>query len=235
MVMLEAEIRYEDGANKIKLSDGVLIEGLPGIGLVAKVTVAYLLRNLKSRRVCRFFSPFFPAIGYIAEGKLVFSFADIYLAEHSPPLLMLYGNAQPSTSYGQYDLCQKIVTVAKDLGCETVLTIGGYGKDSVSERREIFCSSTDQNLLNSWMKIVDGVKYTGQIVGAAGLLTVLASEAGLKNFSMLVETAEMAPDFFAARRAIEAVVKLLGLELKIPSAEELSKSYMLSLMELESF
>ncbi|MEM4407232.1 MAG: hypothetical protein QXI19_00660, partial [Candidatus Caldarchaeum sp.] len=60
-------------------------------------------------------------------------------------------------------------------------------------------------------------------------------EAGLKNFSMLVETAEMAPDFFAARRAIEAVVKLLGLELKIPSAEELSKSYMLSLMELESF
>ncbi|MCS6769655.1 MAG: PAC2 family protein [Candidatus Caldarchaeum sp.] len=233
--MLETEIWYEDGFEKLKLSDGILVEGLPGIGLVAKVSVAYVLRNLQAVRVCRFFSPFFPAIGYISEGKLVFSFADIYLVNQQPPLLLLYGNAQPSTSYGQYDLCQKIITVAKNMGCETILTIGGYGKERVSEKREIYCSSTDADLLEKWLKVVEGVKYTGQIVGAAGLLTVLAAEAGLKNFSMLVETAEMAPDFFAARRAVEALVKLLSLKFKTPSAEELSKHYMLSLMELESF
>ncbi|MEM2133158.1 MAG: hypothetical protein QW173_07920, partial [Candidatus Caldarchaeum sp.] len=60
------------------------------------------------------------------------------------------------------------------------------------------------------------------------------AEAGLKNFSMLVETAEMAPDFFAAKRAVEAVAKLLNLPVKIPSAEELSKAYLLSLMEFEA-
>ncbi|MEM1943849.1 MAG: PAC2 family protein [Candidatus Caldarchaeum sp.] len=233
--MLETEIRYEDGAKKLRLKDGVLVEGLPGIGLVAKVSVAYVLRNMKAERVCRLFSPFFPAIGYVSEGKLVFSFADIYHVDHDPPLLLLYGNAQPSTSYGQYDMCQKVVSVAKELGCGTILTIGGYGKDRVSERRDLYCSSTDQEFLEKWLKVINGVKYTGQIVGAAGLLTVLAAEAGLKNFSMLVETAEMAPDFFAAQRAVEAMVKLLGLKLKTPSAEELSKHYMLSLMELESF
>ncbi len=233
--MFGAEVRYEDGADKIRVSDGVLIEGLPGIGLVAKVSAAYILRSLPSRRICRFFSPFFQTIGYISEGRIIFSFADIYLAENDPPLLILYGNAQPSTSYGQYDLCEKIINIAKNMGCKTILTIGGYGKENVSERREIYCSSTDQTLLNKWMKIVDGVKYTGQIVGAAGLLTVLAAEAGLNNFSMLIETAEVTPDFFAARRAVEAVIKLLDLKIKTPSAEELSKHYMLSLLELESF
>jgi proteasome assembly chaperone (PAC2) family protein len=232
--MLETEVRFEDGGEAVRVPDAVLVEGLPGIGLVAKVAVAYILRSLKSRRVVRFYSPFFPAVGYVSEGKIVFSFADIYLAEHDPPLLILYGNAQPSTSYGQYDLCWKILTAVKNMGCGTVVTIGGYGKDSVSERREVYCSSTDPELLETWIKVVGGVKYSGQIVGAAGLLAVLASELGLRNFSMLVETAEIAPDFFAARRAVESLSKLLGLEIKVPSAEELSKSYMLSLMELEN-
>ncbi|MEM0350062.1 MAG: PAC2 family protein [Candidatus Caldarchaeum sp.] len=232
--MLETEVSFVDGGRDVRVSDGILVEGLPGIGLVAKVAVAYLLKNLKARKVVRFYSPFFPAIGYISEGKIIFSFADIYVAEHDPPLLILYGNAQPSTSYGQYDLCTKIIQVAKDIGCSTVFTIGGYGKETVSEKRTVYCSSTDEELLERWMKVVDGVRYSGQIVGAAGLLTVLASEAGLKNFSMLVETAEMAPDFFAAKRAVEAVAKLLNLSIKIPSAEELSKAYLLSLMEYEA-
>ncbi|MEM2230964.1 MAG: PAC2 family protein [Candidatus Caldarchaeum sp.] len=232
--MLETEVSFVDGGREVKVSDGILVEGLPGIGLVAKVAVAYLLKNMKVRKVVRFYSPFFPAIGYISEGKIIFSFADIYVAEHDPPLLILYGNAQPSTSYGQYDLCTKIIQVAKDLGCSTVLTIGGYGKETVSEKRTVYCSSTDEKLLEQWIKVVEGVRYSGQIVGAAGLLTVLAAEAGLKNFSMLVETAEMAPDFFAAKRAVEAVAKLLNLPVKIPSAEELSKAYLLSLMEFEA-
>lgn len=233
--MLETEVRYVDSGRSIKVKDGILVEGLPGIGLVAKVAVAYLLKSMNVKRVCRFFSPFFPAIGYISEGKLVFSFADIYVAENDPPLLILYGNAQPSTSYGQYDLCQKIIDVSKSMGCTTIITIGGYGKESVSERRTVYCSSTEPSILEEWTKKVDGVRYSGQIVGAAGLLTVLASESGLKNFSMLVETAEMAPDFFAARRAIEALNKLLNLKIKVPSAEELSKAYLLSLMDFEAF
>ncbi|MCS6784358.1 MAG: PAC2 family protein [Candidatus Caldarchaeum sp.] len=233
--MLETEVFFIDRNENLKVSNGVLVEGLPGIGLVAKVAVAYLLRNMEAKKIVRFFSPFFPAIGYISEGKLIFSFADIYLANHTPPLLILYGNAQPSTSYGQYDLCHKIIDVSKKIGASTVLTIGGYGKESVSEKRTIYCSSTDSSFLDEWVKKVDGVKYSGQIVGAAGLLTVLASESGMRNFSMLVETAEMAPDFFAARRAVEAIVKLLDLKLKIPTAEELSRAYLLSLMDFEAF
>jgi proteasome assembly chaperone (PAC2) family protein len=232
--MLETELWLEDGARIVRAEDGVLVEGLPGIGLVAKVAVAYMVKQMKVRRICRIFSPHFPSLGYVTEGRLVFSFADIYLSEGRPPILFLYGNSQPSTSYGQYDFCEKVINFSKEIGCRTVITIGGYGKDHVSERREIYCSSTDPELLEKWMARVDGSTYVGQIVGAAGLLAVLASEAGLRNFSMLVEAAEMTPDFYAARRAIEATNKILELGITVPTVDELSRVYMQSLQELET-
>ncbi|GBC68507.1 hypothetical protein HRbin01_00190 [archaeon HR01] len=232
--MLETEILLEDGAADLKLEDGVLVEGLPGIGLVAKVAVAYMLSRMRVKRVCRIFSPHFPSLGYVSEGRLVFSFADIYYADSRPPILFLYGNSQPSTSYGQYDFCEKIILFSKQLGCRTVITIGGYGKEVVSERREIYCSSTDSALLEEWMRKINGIYYVGQIVGAAGLLPVLAAEAGLRNFSMLVEAGEMTPDFQAARRAIEAVNNILDLGLEIPTLDELSRVYMQSLQVLEA-
>ena len=233
--MLETEILLEDGGAPPKVREGVLIEGLPGIGLVAKVAVAYLIKQLRVRRICRIFSPHFPTIGYVRDGKLVFSFADIYKAEDPPNLLLLYGNSQPSTSFGQYDFCEKVVKLSKELGVTTIITLGGYGKDNVSERREIYCSSTDTKTLEEWTPKVGGVRYAGQIVGAAGLLVVLAAEYGMKNFSMLIETTEMTPDFYAARRAVEAVIKLLNLPVKTPTADELSRTYITATQELETF
>jgi len=233
--VIEAEFVFEDGRAPPRVADGILIEGLPGIGLVAKVAVSYLIKQLEVKRICRIFSPHFPSIGYVSEGRLVFSFADIYYTDKPPHLLLLYGNSQPSTSFGQYDFCEKVVNLVQELGCSTVITLGGYGKETVSERREIYCSSTDPKLLDEWTPMVQGVKYVGQIVGAAGLLAVLAAEKGMKNFSMLVETAEMTPDFYAARRAVEAVARLLNLKLPVPTAEELSQTYLASLRELETF
>ncbi|MEM1944613.1 MAG: PAC2 family protein, partial [Nitrososphaerota archaeon] len=225
----------EDGMGSVRAEDGVLVEGLPGIGLVAKVAVAYMVKQMRVRRICRLFSPHFPSLGYVTEGRLVFSFADIYLSEGSPPILFLYGNSQPSTSYGQYDFCEKVLNFSKGIGCNTIITIGGYGKDNVSERREIYCSSTDPKLLEEWLRKVNGIYYTGQIVGAAGLLAVLAAEVGMRNFSMLVEAGEMTPDFYAARRAIEATGRILELDITVPTVDELSRVYMQSLQELETF
>ncbi|MDJ0269172.1 MAG: PAC2 family protein [Aigarchaeota archaeon] len=233
--MIETEFVLADGVEAPRVSDGVLIEGLPGIGLVAKVAVSYVIKQLDVKHVCRIFSPHFPSVGYVSEGKIIFSFADIYYASKPLNLFLLYGNSQPSTSFGQHDFCDKVVRFAKDLGCNTIITLGGYGKESVSELREIYCSSTDPDTLEEWTSKVGGVRYAGQIVGAAGLLAVLAAEHNMKNFAMLVETAEMIPDFYAARRAIEALNKLLDLGINVPTADELSRIYVASVQELETF
>ena len=230
---LETEVLYEPGLEGFKASGAVLIEGLPGVGLVAKTAVAYLLETLGGRRVCRFYSPYFPTIGYVRDGRLILSFADLYYVERPRPLLILYGNAQPSSYYGQYDFCDKVLDVSVRMGAEFVLTLGGYGKETVSEERTVYLSSTRPETIERALKIIRAETYEGQIIGAAGLLITLADDMGLDNLSMLVEAGEQAPDFYSARSAVEAVSRFLELGVETPDIYGISKAYNSAVQRLE--
>ncbi|MCS7135949.1 MAG: PAC2 family protein [Nitrososphaerota archaeon] len=231
--MLETDVIFEKGLENFYSEDAVLIEGLPGVGLVAKVAVSYLLTKLDLKRVCRLYSPYFSNIGFIRDGRLMFSFSDIYLAKSPRPMLLLYGNAQPITSYGQYEFCEKILDVAQKFGCKFVITLGGYGRDLVSDKRMVFCSSTDKNMLEKWVRKIGGLRYSGQIIGAAGLLVTLASMRNMNGLSILIETNGSAPDFFGAMRAIESLNKLLDINIKPKDLEELSSAYAFAEIEYE--
>ncbi len=230
---LETEVVYEPGLEGFKAPGAVLIEGLPGVGLVAKTAVAYLLETLGGRRVCRFYSPYFPTIGYVREGRFILSFADLYYVERPRPLLILYGNAQPSSYYGQHDFCEKILEVSVGMGAEFVLTLGGYGKESVSEERTIYLSSTRPETIKKALQVIEAEAYDGQIIGAAGLLITMADERGLDNLSMLVEAGDQAPDFQSARSAVRAVSKFLGLGVETPDIYGISKAYNSAVQRLE--
>lgn len=231
---IETEVVLEEGYERFKAPGGVLIEGLPGVGLVAKTAVAYLLEKLGGVRVCRFYSPYFPTIGYVRDGKLILSFADLYYVDRPRPIYLLYGNAQPSSYYGQHDFCEKVLDVATGLGVDFILTLGGYGKEGVSEERAVYVSSTRPETIERALEVLEAEAYEGQIIGAAGLLITLAEERGLDNLSMLVEAGETAPDFLAARRAIESVVKLLNLDVRIEDIYGISKAYSSAVERLES-
>lgn len=230
---LETEVILEPNYREFKAPGAVLIEGLPGVGLVAKAAVAYMLEKLGGRRVCRFYSPYFPTMGYVREGRIVLSFADIYYVEAERPLLLLYGNAQPSSYYGQHEFCERILEVATGFGAEFILTLGGYGKDKVSEKRTVYLSSTNPKTLEKALEILEAEAYEGQIIGAAGLLITLAEERGIDNLSMLIEAGESTPDFQAAKRAIESVAKFLGLRLEVEDLYSISETYNSAYRRLE--
>lgn len=231
---METGAVFEPGAEKIRVTGAVLIEGLPGVGLVAKAAVAYLLMKLDRRRICRFYSPFFPSVGYVREGKLLPYFADFYLVESPKPMILLYGNAQPSTYYGQHEFCQRIIEVAVDLGVSSVITLGGYGKDQVSDPRVIYLSSTSEESVRQALKKIDAIPYEGQIVGAAGLLILMAGELGMENLSLLIEAGDTIPDYLAARRGVEALVKLLDLDLEVGDIYDFSMAYEEAVKTIES-
>jgi len=233
MRSLTTDVVFEPGAEDIRVDRAILIEGLPGVGLVAKVAVAYLLSKLRARKVCRFYSPYFPSLIYIQDGMLIPAFADLYVVEKPTPILFLYGNSQPSTSYGQHELCEKILDVAIALGANFIMTLGGYGKEEVSEAREVYVSSTHHETIKKVIEKIPAKVYAGQIVGAAGLLITLADERGLDNLSMLVEASEMTPDYYAAKRAIESVNKLLDLGLKVEDVDGISRTYISTLYQIE--
>lgn len=232
--MIETEVVLYEEVNDIKLSNATLIEGLPGVGLVAKAAVAYLVDKLKPVRIARFYSPHFHSVGYIQEGRIVLSFADLYVAELPKPLILLYGNAQPSSSVGQHDFCEKVLDLSQRIGASFMVTLGGWSKDEVSPERGIYCSSTNMEKINERVRRVGGRFFAGHIAGAAGLLVTMAGERGMDNFSMLVETKDIAPDFYAARRAAEGVIKLLDLSIDLGSVEDFSKSYRSVLVNYET-
>lgn len=231
----ESQVYYEPGMSDYKLEGASFIEGLPGIGLVGKVAVAYILGKVKAKKICRIYSPYFPSIAYISDGRIIPNFTDLYAVEEPAKTIIMYGSAQPSSSYGQYEFCQKVVELASKHGATRVFTVGGLGgKEKISPRREIFCSSTDRRYLEKYLELVDGQVYSGQIVGAVGILINLAGSKGLENMCMLVEIGESTPDYFAARRAAEALIRLTGLNIELNSVEEIMKLSNRVISQLES-
>ena len=231
---METEIVFEPGLKDFKAPGSTLIEGLPGVGLVAKGAVAYLLERLGGRRICRFYSPYFPTAGYIRDGRLIPSFADLYFVEKPKPLLLLYGNSQPSSYYGQHEFCDKILKVSLGIGANFILTLGGYGREDVSEKRRIYVSSTRREIIKSTLERIDAEVYDGQIIGAAGLLITLAGDLGIDNLSVLVEAGGTTPDFYSVRRALESVNRLLDLRLEIGDIYAISKTYVNAVQRFES-
>ncbi|MEM4288700.1 MAG: PAC2 family protein [Nitrososphaerota archaeon] len=212
MTVNESIVVYEKGMEGYYLENASFIEGLPGIGLVSKISIAYILGKVKPTKICRVYSPHFPSYGFIADGKLLPHFLDIYAIEDPAPTIIAYGTSQPSTSYGQHELCGKILDIVAKHGARRVFTLGGLGgKESVSPRRRIYCSSTDKAYLEKYIGVVEGEVYGGQIVGAAGIMMVLAGQKGLENMGMLIEIGNSMPDYYAAQRGVEALSKLCSL------------------------
>lgn len=223
--MLETEVFYYKEVDGEEAKDAVLVQGLPGVGLVAKAAVAYLLDKTKNVRICRFISPDFQSIASIRDGLIVNSFADLFLAKTRRPLLLLYGNAQPSTSFGQHEFSDKLMGVCANLGCSFVLTLGGYGRQITAEERKLYCSSTRDEVLKRYLPKINGSVFSGQIIGVAGILLTEAARRNIDNLSVLAETFGAVPDFEGARKAVEAVVKLADLDLEVGPSEEISRSY----------
>lgn len=231
---LRTEVVYEEGMRDYFLEGATFIEGLPGIGMVSKVAIAHILASVRARRLCRLYSPEFPSPAFVSDGRLVLNFADLYAVEEPSPTLILYGTSQPASSYGQHEFCYTVIELARRHGARRVFTVGGLGgRETVSPRREVYCSSTDKSNLEKYAKLVEGHVYNGQIVGAVGILMNLAGLMGLENMGMLIEVGESTPDYYACRRAVWVLNRLTGLGLEDVTVEELMRSYARAVARLE--
>ena len=45
---------------EIELKNPILVEGLPGLGMVGRITTRYLAKQLKAKKLAKLYSPHFP-------------------------------------------------------------------------------------------------------------------------------------------------------------------------------
>ena len=129
-------------------------------------------------------------------------------------MILWHGNTQALTTAGQYELCGKVLDIAEELGCRFVISIGGFKKDETPNVPVMYSAATDQETVKEALDL--GTKMmVGHIFGVAGILIGMCRLRKLKGFALLVDTLGMYPDANAARYALTALGKFLGLNVDL--------------------
>lgn len=201
---------------KPNLNDPVLIEGLPGIGLVANIAVSYLIKKLNAKIFCEIRSPFFHDAAITGEdGLITYPINQLYYYKgrgEERDLILLYGNTQALTSRGQYELCGRILDIAESLGCRFVITLGGYRPGKPVTKPKVYFAASDHEMAGLARKIgAEPLKIN--ILGVAGLLIGLCRLRGIKGLCLLAETPGVYPDKEAASELLRVTSSILGLKI----------------------
>lgn len=203
---------------KPKLQDPVLIEGLPGIGFVANIAALHLIRELQATRFAEIHSSAFQDLAVTTEGGGTRSpINELYYSKGKSgerDIVIWYGNTQALTTFGQYELCDRVLEIAKDLGCKYVITLGGFRQEEVRTPPQIYCAASDRETLEKVLNL--GTKImVGQIFGIAGIMVGLARLRGVKSFSLLVDTLGTYPDAEATRCTLSILNKFMDMNIDL--------------------
>jgi hypothetical protein len=203
---------------KPKLNNPVLIEGLPGIGFVANIAALHLIHELKAKLFGEILCASFQDLTVTTEtGGTRSPINELYYCKRNDggrDLIIWYGNTQALTTFGQYELCGRVLDIAGELDCRYMITLGGFKKEEVREPPEVYCAASDSETVNGVLSLGSKI-MVGEIFGVAGLLIGLAKLRNFKGFSLLVETLGTYPDANAARSALSVLSKFLNLNLDL--------------------
>lgn len=195
-----------------ELKNVIMIEGLPGIGNIGRISAGYLVDKLKARKFAELYSSdFFPSVIIQKEGVARLLRIEFYYYKGDKnDFIIVIGDSQASTPEGYYDLSNAILEVAKKFNVELIITLGGLAREEFSGKPRVVGAVNNEKLLERFKNyeiIFDG-NLVGSIVGVSGLLIGLASIRGIDAISLLGETTGF-PIVIADPIGAEAILKVL--------------------------
>jgi hypothetical protein len=224
---------YIKEIEKPELRNPVLIEGLPGMGMVGRIAARFLIKELGARRFAELYSPHFPYYVLVnKKGSVRLVRAEFFFWRNSATerdLVFLIGDSQAQTIEGQYDVADKILEFAAKLGIKVIITIGGYRKEA-DDAPKVVAVSTNQALLENALQGNAVASPAGNpIVGTAGLLLGLSKFRKIDALCLLGETRGYLQDPDAAKGVLQVLqamlklqVDLKGLDVQIEKSKEVA-------------
>ncbi|MEM2464152.1 MAG: proteasome assembly chaperone family protein [Candidatus Bathyarchaeia archaeon] len=209
---------------EIELKNPVLIEGLPGLGMVGRIAVKYLIKQLRAKKLAELYSPYFAYFVLVdKEGTTTLLKNEFYYWRNDygdNDLILLTGDSQAQTIEGQYEVADTILEYAKKKNVKTIITVGGYRKDVISTP-QVFASATNSEILRRALEAGSLSSPPGNpIIGVAGLLIGLAKFRGIEGICLLSETPGYMPDPRAAKSALIIITKILNLRLDLTDLDK---------------
>ncbi len=201
--------------NVEELPNAIVIVGLPGIGLVSKLTVDNMVKTLKAKKIASVYSPHFPnQVISMPNGKLRPFGLHVYIAKtKGKNLIFIRGDMQPITIEGQYEVSVALLEFLKKLKATTVIAMAGYAINKKIDKPKTYVSSTNKELLAKIIKAGSGKSESAvPIVGMAGLLPGLSPMYSMAGTCILVETPGPVVDANGATVLTNLLCKHLGIK-----------------------
>jgi uncharacterized protein (TIGR00162 family) len=209
---------------KPKLKKPILIEGLPGIGNVARIVVDFLITKLKAKKYATIHSHHFPNSVLINEDKTVeLPKVDFYYYKSKKKtekdIVFVIGDVQPADEISSYKFSKYLIDIAADLGVKEVITLGGINAQHSAKKPSVFGAVTDKGYIPRLKKV--GVRFDREgsiiIVGAAGLMLSFGKLKKINGFALLSETISgpRALGLHAAESILEALTKYLNMRISL--------------------
>ena len=213
---------------EIHPNNPILIEGLPGLGLVGKIALRYLIKQLKAKKIAYLYSPHFPYFVLVNKKGNVRLLRGAFYYYQNPKgndIILFTGDSQSQTIEGQYEIADRMLDFSEKHGVKTIATIGGYRMES-KEKPKVFIAATSQDLLQKAVQSGASISASGSpIVGTAGLILGLAKFKKIDAICLLGETRGYLPDPLAAKSVLEVLKSTFNFDLDLAGLnEEIAKA-----------
>jgi proteasome assembly chaperone (PAC2) family protein len=207
---------YLHRISEVTLTEPVIvIQGLPGMGLIGKIAATYLIKEYNAIEVARFFSSFFPPVVQIDTKNGLGKLARIEvhaITELTPNLLILTGDAQPH-DIGIIQVLNSILDYLIELKAKTVICLGGLRVQE--DGPEIAGFGYSQEML-SWLEKYEIAPLKGgEVTGAVGVLSALAAERGLESYGLLGKLTLAGTDPIASKNLLAKIDEIYSLRLNL--------------------
>lgn len=233
--------------NKPKLKDPILVMGLPGVGNVAKLAVAYLAYQLEPKPFVDIYSTSFSPEVYMRKGGRV-EMPAVRLFTYRGRRDFIIGSSsaltQPENPQAQYELSSRILTIARNHGVRRLYTVAGNITPDYRPKPKVWVVATSQELVCEMegyglLKIAgtsDEDRSMGRmhyVSGMNGLLLGLGVLMGMEGVCLLSDTSYIYTNPRAALAALDTLQKIFRIQVDVSELEAQALSIEKSIRESE--
>lgn len=210
--------------SKQKLEKPIFIQGLPGLGFVGKLSVDFLIDQLKPIKIAELYSTHlalpdgFLGIKVELNGTYTLPKYEFYAYRGNLNIIFLTGDVQPSLQ-GQYEVAEHVLTYIEQLGCKSIIALGGHSFRG-RNRDIVYAVASDPNIIQmmgeSKVKIAQG----GSVKGAFGVILGLGKGRNMECLGLLGATRGTYPDLRASRNVVKILSDMYNLRVNLEDMDE---------------
>lgn len=210
----------------ISLTDPIIVEGFPGIGLVGNIASQHLIDELEMEYVGSVESKYFPPIAVLFNGIINMP-VRIYESQKNNLLAIISDiPIHPTISY---EVSKVLMDWAQSVNVKEIISIAGIA--TMSSDNKVFGAATDDKMLS---KIKDDVEVfqVGTISGISGSIMAECYMRNVPGISLLGETHSPNPDPKAAASVIRVLNKIFKLSINTDNLMEQAEQIEMELQKL---